>query len=237
MKNLEPALFENVMKQGMDSWANYSGPDWSGWYCGPSESRDAEIMEISNFQAALDMLGGEVKGQVEIREVSHWACGWYKQIMVHKDAPQVSKLEEIRASLENYPLLDEDDFSERENKYHAEYAEQVQDELAEALTLHFAIPKRFKKQVTDVAYQLNMECQRYYGNDSCVDVYSMREPEFKDIKQLETCLDQICFQDDSIEQAIKEYLLAVVGVQTPDGVAWNDSGLDFEALNEMIGEL
>jgi hypothetical protein len=25
--------------------------------------------------------------------------------------------------------------------------------------------------------------------------------------------------------------------QTPDGVAWNDSGLDIEALNEMIKEL
>ena len=25
--------------------------------------------------------------------------------------------------------------------------------------------------------------------------------------------------------------------ETPDGVAWNDSGLDTEALDEMIGEL
>lgn len=36
---------------------------------------------------------------------------------------------------------------------------------------------------------------------------------------------------------------AVVGTdnsiyyQTPDGVAWNDSGLDIDALNEMIEEL
>lgn len=26
-------------------------------------------------------------------------------------------------------------------------------------------------------------------------------------------------------------------LQTPDNVAWNDPGLDIEALNEMIGEL
>lgn len=25
--------------------------------------------------------------------------------------------------------------------------------------------------------------------------------------------------------------------QTPDGVAWNDSGLDLSALNEMLGDL
>ena len=29
----------------------------------------------------------------------------------------------------------------------------------------------------------------------------------------------------------------VIGHQTPDGVAWNDSGLDIEALDEMIAEL
>jgi hypothetical protein len=28
-----------------------------------------------------------------------------------------------------------------------------------------------------------------------------------------------------------------VGFQTPDGVAWNDSGLDIDALDEMISEL
>lgn len=28
-----------------------------------------------------------------------------------------------------------------------------------------------------------------------------------------------------------------IGYQTPDGVAWNDSSLDIEALDEMMGEL
>jgi hypothetical protein len=28
-----------------------------------------------------------------------------------------------------------------------------------------------------------------------------------------------------------------IATQTPDGVAWNDSGLDLDALNEMITEL
>jgi hypothetical protein len=28
-----------------------------------------------------------------------------------------------------------------------------------------------------------------------------------------------------------------LGLETPDGVSWNDSGLDIEALNKMIGEL
>jgi hypothetical protein len=28
-----------------------------------------------------------------------------------------------------------------------------------------------------------------------------------------------------------------IAIETPDGVAWNDSGLDIEALNEMMEEL
>lgn len=26
-------------------------------------------------------------------------------------------------------------------------------------------------------------------------------------------------------------------IETPDGVAWNDSGLDIDALNELLGDL
>ena len=29
---------------------------------------------------------------------------------------------------------------------------------------------------------------------------------------------------------------AAIGFRTPDGVAWNDSGLDVQALDEMITE-
>jgi hypothetical protein len=36
---------------------------------------------------------------------------------------------------------------------------------------------------------------------------------------------------DFAQEALK------LGIETPDGVAWNDSGLDIEALDEMIGEL
>lgn len=31
--------------------------------------------------------------------------------------------------------------------------------------------------------------------------------------------------------------LRPIGYQTPDGVAWDDSGIDVEAIDDMIGEL
>ena len=37
-------------------------------------------------------------------------------------------------------------------------------------------------------------------------------------------------------EALKE-LGGEISLQTPDGVAWNDSGLDIGALNELLGDL
>ncbi len=37
-------------------------------------------------------------------------------------------------------------------------------------------------------------------------------------------------------EALKEYG-GEIAIQTPDGVAWNDSGLDIDALDEMMEEL
>lgn len=38
-------------------------------------------------------------------------------------------------------------------------------------------------------------------------------------------------------ESLKEFGNMAVALQTPDGVAWNDSGLDIDALDEMMREL
>ena len=37
--------------------------------------------------------------------------------------------------------------------------------------------------------------------------------------------------------AMSDFQPEPIGYQTPDGVAWNDSGLDLQALDELISEL
>ena len=45
-------------------------------------------------------------------------------------------------------------------------------------------------------------------------------------------------QMEKVDNILKsEHVEWSIGLQTPDGVAWNDSGLDIEALDEMIAEL
>jgi hypothetical protein len=48
---------------------------------------------------------------------SHWACGWVETILIHKSAKKkLDILRQAKADLDDYPLLDEDDFYERESE-------------------------------------------------------------------------------------------------------------------------
>jgi len=76
-----------------------------------SRTRDSGCFDESNFAAALDMLGGE-SDTVEVHRFGHWGPGWYEIIIAHPS--RVADVEAIAASLEGYPLLDDDDHSRRE---------------------------------------------------------------------------------------------------------------------------
>ena len=78
-----------------------------------SRTRDSGPSEESNFDAALALLGGE-SDTVEVHRSGHWGPGWFEIILVNPDSPQADTAREIESKLEDYPLLDEDDFSTRE---------------------------------------------------------------------------------------------------------------------------
>lgn len=102
---------------GFDA-AGLALPDRQDWIvCPLIQTRDSECLEISNFAAALKMLGGECE-TVEVHRFGHWGPGWYEIILVSPE--HAAAVEDIAAALENYPVLDENDLSERE---HAEYIE------------------------------------------------------------------------------------------------------------------
>lgn len=180
--------------KGLDGRDNYSGgmerPDW---VVSVSRSRDSDLMQESNFDAALEMLGG-VGENVVVERFGHWACGWFELILVNpKSERHVQIAKEIKESLEDYPLLDESDFSERESEYRSEYAEYAKEGLTEALAKHFGL--KVSNQLRQIAHDLNVECQQYYGNDSCIDVYANRAPDKRDIERLKNYLNQIQFRN------------------------------------------
>lgn len=96
-------------------------PERQDWLVVPvSQNRDSGPLAESNFASALAMLGGE-SDNVEVHRFGHWGTGWFEIIIINPNhAPSVKIANEIESSLENYPVLDDEDHSKRE---HEEYCE------------------------------------------------------------------------------------------------------------------
>jgi hypothetical protein len=87
----------------------------SNWFVMPvSRTRDSGPLDESNFHSFLDGLGGESE-TVEVHRFGHWGPGWYEIIIVSpEDEKALKSAYDMAGSLENYPVLDEEDWSRRE---------------------------------------------------------------------------------------------------------------------------
>lgn len=85
------------------------------WLVAPlTRTRDSGPLEESNFASALVALGGESE-TIEVHRFGHWGPGWYEIILINAtDLARVKEGEDIEAGLEDYPVIDEMDLSERE---------------------------------------------------------------------------------------------------------------------------
>lgn len=94
------------------------------WFIAAAQHRDSDCLTRSNFRcfkASLNELP-EVKNwpgeftPVVVESFNHWAVGWVEYLLIDPTATETVKLaEKLRAKLDDYPVLDENDFSELEN--------------------------------------------------------------------------------------------------------------------------
>lgn len=77
-------------------------------------TRDSDALEESNFESALGLLRDARARAYEQHSFNHWGCGWFEVILVKPGTVGERVGRDIERRLENYPVLDEEDFSERE---------------------------------------------------------------------------------------------------------------------------
>lgn len=96
---------------------HYFGEVWPAYYrAGVGQSRGSDALERSNFRVMLARLGGESETVIVVRE-SHWAVGWIEWIAIHQDDDKALSIANAAIeSLEDYPVLSEDDWSELEQE-------------------------------------------------------------------------------------------------------------------------
>lgn len=96
---------------------SYAGASWYEYYsAGFGQSRGCDCLTESNFAVALKALGGE-SDTVRVVHERHWLVGWVEWIAIHEsDTKSQAIALELRNRHEAYPVLDEDDFSQREHE-------------------------------------------------------------------------------------------------------------------------
>lgn len=93
---------------------HYAGEVWPGYYVFLSQHRDSDSLTRSNFDCGLEAIGGESETVQVVRE-GHWAVGWVEWIAIHQDDEKALQIaDEIKERLEDYPVVNEDHWSELE---------------------------------------------------------------------------------------------------------------------------
>lgn len=93
---------------------SYFGEEWPEYFVFLGQHRDSDALSRSNFECGLKALGGESETVIVVRE-RHWAVGWVEWIAIHEsDAEAILAADEMTCALSDYPVLNEDHFSELE---------------------------------------------------------------------------------------------------------------------------
>ena len=213
-KDLEPMLFEKIMSSGgLDSYRNYIGHDWSGWIVFLGKNRDSDVLTLSNFDTALEDLGGEIDGKIEVRSANHWACGWIEQIMIRfepKNHIKLKKALKMKKALEDYPVLDESDFSEREHEERNDWAEQQKESTALVLCKILDLDPDIHSEKSDLL-SLAYDCQYTHmlnsGNDSSLQSNHYHDISDRELNEYKRVFEDWDFQSNNREN---EYFLRFV---------------------------
>lgn len=107
---------------------NYFGETYEEYYVFLGQNRDSDSITRSNFEVARERLEGiETENNDEygwiISRQSHWACGWLEIIYIHQRAKHelIQAAEEMLEDLKNYPVLNDDHWSELQYDERNEY--------------------------------------------------------------------------------------------------------------------
>lgn len=100
-------------------------PEIDNWFVVIGKNRDSPIIDEVNFDTALDRLGGESE-TVRVINLGHWLCGWVELVIA--DPVHVEEIQKIKSDLADYPLLDEEEYSRRQDEAITKFWDECSDE-------------------------------------------------------------------------------------------------------------
>lgn len=120
--------------------------DAERWGIHYTHNRDSELLTVSNAAVILKEMKAFIsRGSALVERHNHWACGWIQCLVVkvydRRGIPTqaVRKLWELKRRLADYPVLDDEDYANREHESALDAIEQqvprgVRDRLPDSWT-------------------------------------------------------------------------------------------------------
>jgi len=119
---LEPLKWSpNKIGTAFDSAENFIGEHAEG-YIIMAQHRDSDSLSRSNWEVAVKMFP-----DAKVVRYRHWLVGWTEQLLLSLDAPEeeLIRAAQMREDLDDYPVLDEQHWSELEYNEAYEYWESL----------------------------------------------------------------------------------------------------------------
>jgi hypothetical protein len=85
-----------------------------GWLIVLSQHRDSDALERSNWDVITADMLARFPDDAAIERQNHWAVGWTETLLVRPGSPALAAAEGWTAKLADYPVADEEAFSELE---------------------------------------------------------------------------------------------------------------------------
>ena len=105
------SLIDNARTVGSSA---YFG-ECADWLIAAAIHRDSGALSRSNWRVIQKALSYIDPGALQVERFTHWAVGWVDYLIIRPDAAAVlAECQRLRARLVDYPVLNEEDFSEEE---------------------------------------------------------------------------------------------------------------------------
>jgi hypothetical protein len=123
-------VVEYVMQKWSTDGQPYMGEYFDEYFVLYSQTRDAGLLTQSNWRTIIKYLD-ERMVVYRIVRFSHWLCGWIETILIHEsEKKSVEVGNEITQKLSEYPIFNEDDFSDLESEKAYEMLSEIKNDIS-----------------------------------------------------------------------------------------------------------
>lgn len=182
--NLKKCAFDAVQKpEDFGYWGNKDMFDTWG-FCGIDMNSSSSVLEVSNFKTITDKFINLYPNDFRIEGFKHWAvghvdrltCRVYEVVNGKKIITETfSKIMEVLDELNDYPIYDEDNYSDLLYEEALEYLRDLPNYLAKMIDLKIeGYEDMIYSEIVNMDIMFDVDAQEYPSDDDILEAVYIR---------------------------------------------------------------